>query len=141
MLADEQARARMRREAEHKIDFARWKLALDAFCDRVFAAIDAQAAVLTDHHICGDQATAERMFEQQCVLLRSLIPSEDLVLVLAAIGANAAALVTEDEKLLNGGGLSLDLNHKLAFVHPADLDEALRSNFVWRWKASPTRGR
>lgn len=64
----------------------------------------------------------------------SLVPSEDIVLVMLALATDAAAFVTSDRRLLDGAGLSLSLNHRLAFVHPNDLSEALCANFDWRWQ-------
>lgn len=59
-LTDPQSRERMQREAEYKLEFARWRFKLSAFCDRIFDLIAAQASVITDHDLPRDPVSHNR---------------------------------------------------------------------------------
>ncbi len=64
----------------------------------------------------------------------SLIPNEDFELVLAAIGLQADAFVTNDDSdLILRGGLSLGLNSPhISFCCPERIEEAIKTDFNFR---------
>lgn len=135
-LVDDDGRERMIREAEHMVEFARWKCELSAFCRRIFDVIEEQAVVLTAHSMASENAKPDGVVRLERELMaNAILPNEDIALVQFACAVGAAALVTEDARLVKLGGLSLNMNYKLAFVRPDHLGDALENGFWWRWRA------
>jgi hypothetical protein len=118
-------------------EFSTWKFALSSFCERIWDVAISRMRLLTDE----GRPPNEVFRLQQEVSLDALLPTEDLPIVFSALIADAVALVTEDQKLLQFGGLSLSLNYRTAFVHPDGLREAIEANFDSRWSKEQTRAR
>ncbi len=128
-------------EVEVRRRFAEWKFGLSAYCDRIWEALVAQVRILTDDDVEGDDGrdrggVVPRL--TQDIARDSILPSEDLELVALALAARAAAFVTDDRKLSLFAGLSLNLNHPCAFLHPQQLAQALDEGLRFRWSVEQT---
>ena len=118
-------------------EFSTWKYALSSFCDRIWNVVTSRMRLLTD-----EGRLPNEVFKlQQEASFYAILPTEDLGIVFSALIADAVALVTEDQKLLQFGGLSLSLNYGTAFVHPDQLREAIENKFDSRWSKEQTTAR
>lgn len=121
-------------------DFTTRKFELTAFCNRIWDAIETHLEVLVDHY--ADAAAWQHAFDvHREVAFNSLIPNEDLEIVVGAVLAGARAFITKDARVLQFGGLSLSLNHKTAFVHADQLREAVDNDLAFRWSRQQTSPR
>lgn len=115
-------------------EFATWKFSLSAFCQRIWAVLEAELTILTHHDVHGfDGEYLNEVFQlEQELAERCLIPSEDFELVTAALACRASAFVTGEKELLLQTGWTVDLNWKTAFVHPDHLVVSVDENFLFR---------
>lgn len=143
LLASDISRESTLHEQDVRREFSEWKFSLSRFCDRVWNVLERETMILTDQDVYGDRADRlDRVFAlQQEIALRSMAPSEDLELVVAALTVGASAFVTCDRRLSMFGGLSLSGNHETAFVHPDKLQDALEIDFRCRWSEDQTSER
>lgn len=122
--------------------FSEWKFGLTEYCKRIWDALASEMTILTEQHLfANSRNTAEVFSLQQELASNSLIPNEDLEIVVAALVNNAVAFVTYDEKILSWTALSVSLNYRTAFVHTKQLITALESDFEIRWSPEQTRKR
>ncbi len=108
--------------------FAEWKVALQGFCDRIWDVIQAELTVLprTDPML-ADQLMLDLSRE-------SLVPNEDLEIIVEAIGAESDVFVTQDRGLLTQTALSISLNQRApAFVHPDQIRGLSNIEEMPRW--------
>jgi hypothetical protein len=122
--------------------FSEWKFALTGFCSQIWSALAREMKILTEQDLFASPSKFAEVFSlQQELASNSLIPNEDLEIVVAALANNAVAFVTSDEKILSCTALSVSLNYRTAFVHTEELITALESDFEFRWSPEQTRGR
>ena len=108
--------------------FAEWKVALQGFCDRLWDVIQAELTVLP---------RTDPMLADQLMLdlsRGSLVPNEDLEIIVEAIGAQSDVFVTQDRGLLTQTALSISLNQRApAFVHPDQIRGLSNIEEMPRW--------
>lgn len=116
--------------------FLEWKLALQGFCDRIWEVTQTELTVLPR----TDPTLADQLMRD--LSRESLVPNEDLEIVVEAIGAEADVFVTEDRALLKQTALSISFNQRApAFVHPDQLRDIVDVEEVPRWSYAQVSAR
>jgi len=123
-------------EPEHldsvRREFQIWKEAMEAFCQRVQVALEAQGIEVVSPlpQLQTPRERIEAAILEREIGLHSLLPNEDAAWVLDAIVLKARAMVTCDVHLIERGRYSLGFNLAApSIVHPTRLREALDGDF------------
>lgn len=133
-LAAPEARDYLLSELRVRQRYCSWRFALSGFMERLEQRLRGAFELRGDF---TDESTQLRALSlQRELMMRSLLPPEDVDIVVGAVLSDGAALVTEDGNLRRWGGLSMSFNHKLTFVRPDELPDALSSSFLFRYVKS-----
>jgi hypothetical protein len=133
-MDDESDQAAALSELAARRRFSQWKFALTAFCKQIWAALAREMTILTEQDLFSSPSKLAEVFSLgQQLAADSLVPNEDLEIVVAALVNNAVAFVTSDDKILGWTALSVSLNYRTAFVHTEQLITALEGDFEFRW--------
>jgi hypothetical protein len=108
--------------------------ALKGFCRRVYGLLEKEMTVLLSN---GPESSEENPIANENLLLElaynTMIPNEDLEILVCSIHAGARAFVTEDVDILEQTALSLSPSHRMALVHPQNLSKSVGSELWLRW--------
>ena len=122
---------------EKQKEFVKWKMGVKAVFRQIDSLIKEKGILVCQYFqvFSSDWYNKKGFFYEQALAQDSLLPNEDFEIVLAALFLGARVFVTEDDKgLIWRGGLSLGLNTPpLVFCCPERLDEAIKSNFEFRF--------